>query len=100
MKLCETIHCVPTIATEPVPRKGILSQAHLGIRWAVAIACALASLFVCLLPGIKLVGYLRDPALKTGAIPKAAWDLSHHLAPGYAAWAKERMEQGAFRSAG
>jgi hypothetical protein len=68
-----------------------LAQIHLGARWVLAFSCFLASVFLFLLPGLKVIIYLRDPALKNGAIPVAAWDLSVSLAPRYAAWAQERV---------
>jgi hypothetical protein len=67
------------------------SRLHLAARWILAIACVPLSLFLFLIPGVKLVGYLRDPALKDGRIPAAAWELSRTLAPRYASWAKERV---------
>jgi hypothetical protein len=72
---------------------GIFTWLHLGARWALALFCAFLSVYVCFPPGVKLIGYLRDPALKNGRIPSAAWDLSQTLAPRYAAWAKSRVEQ-------
>jgi hypothetical protein len=69
-----------------------LSRLHSASRLLLAFLCAAASLFIFVLPGIKVVGYLRDPALNSGAIPQAAWDLSASLAPRYAAWAKDRIE--------
>ncbi len=79
--------------TEHRNMKPRLSRIHQGARWTLAISCAVASVFLCLLPGIKLIGYLRDPALKSGAIPDAAWQLSRSLAPRYAAWAQARIEK-------
>lgn len=48
-------------------------------------------LFFFFIPGLRLVGELSDPALRSGAIPQAAWRLHAHLAPRYAAWAQERV---------
>lgn len=64
---------------------------ELGARWALALACVTASVLIGLVPGGKLISYLRDPALKDGGIPMAAWDLSANLAPRYAAWATARV---------
>jgi hypothetical protein len=70
-----------------------LSRLHLGLRWTLAISCVAASVCLGLVPGCKSISYLRDPALKNGAIPAAAWDLSASLAPRYAAWAQARVER-------
>jgi hypothetical protein len=56
----------------------------------IAFYLALA-FFVFLLPGFQLVSDLRDPALRTGAIPQAAWRLHENLATRYGAWANARM---------
>lgn len=71
--------------------KNILSGIHLAIRWVLAIFCVIVSVFIFLLPGIKLIVDLRDPALKNGAISSAAWELSKSLAPRYATWAQARV---------
>jgi hypothetical protein len=71
--------------------KRFLSRIHLGVRWGLAIACVGLSIYVGVLPGLRLVFYLRDPALRDGRMPVAAWDLSRTLAPRYAAWAKARV---------
>jgi hypothetical protein len=70
-----------------------LSVLHLGLRWALAILCVAGSVFLGLVPGIKSISYLRDPALKNGGIPAAGWDLSTSLAPRYAAWAQARVQR-------
>lgn len=48
-------------------------------------------LYFFLIPGFTLVGDLNDLALRSAAIPRAAWRLHENLAPRYAAWAKERL---------
>jgi len=64
---------------------------HQGARWALALACLAGSMLLGVVPGVKLISYLRDPALKDGGIPVAAWDLSANLAPRYAVWATNRV---------
>lgn len=51
-----------------------------------------AALFVY--PPIRAVLDIRDPALRQGGVPKAAWRLCRNLTPRYAVWANERMAQG------
>jgi hypothetical protein len=64
---------------------------HQGARWALAMACVAASVLLGFVPGVKVISYLRDPALRDGGIPVAAWELSVNLAPRYAAWATARV---------
>lgn len=59
-------------------------------RFARAITYLGIGLFFFLIPGLRLVSDLNDPALCSGAIPRAAWRLHTSLAPRYAAWAKKR----------
>jgi hypothetical protein len=51
----------------------------------------LAGLYFFFIPGIRLAIDLNDPALRTGAIPRAAWRLHESLAPRYAKWAQDRV---------
>jgi len=60
-------------------------------RWIRALVYLGLGLFFFLLPGLRLVSDLNDPALKSGAIPQAAWRLHNSLAFKYAAWANGRL---------
>ena len=59
--------------------------------WVFAVLYSGIGLFFFFLPGLRLAVDLNDPALRSGAIPQAAWRLHAHLAPRYAAWAEERV---------
>ena len=48
-------------------------------------------LFFFLIPGIRLISDLNDPALRSAGIPRAAWRLHENLAPRYAKWAQKRL---------
>ncbi|MEI9999984.1 MAG: hypothetical protein WDO13_12920 [Verrucomicrobiota bacterium] len=59
--------------------------------WIFASFCVVLSVALFLVPGFRLAEDLRDPALRNGAIPRAAWRLHENLAPRYAAWAGQRI---------
>ena len=46
-------------------------------------------------PGLIVLSDLADPALRSRAIPRAAWRSHRYLAPRYARWARARVASGA-----
>lgn len=60
--------------------------------WIRSSLYLILGLFFFLIPGIRLVFDLNDPALRSGEIPHAAWRLHHDLASSYARWANAHME--------
>jgi hypothetical protein len=57
-------------------------------RTAIYLLFGIYFLFI---PGIRLAIDLNDPALRSGGIPRAAWQLHESLAPRYAKWAQDRV---------
>jgi hypothetical protein len=70
---------------------------HLCIIGNFAVAVALAGWFA-FYPAVRVALDLRDPALKGGDVPKAAFRLHQALAPKLERWAKARVASG--RAAG
>jgi hypothetical protein len=60
-------------------------------EWLFSSLYLAIGLFFFFIPGLRLASDLNDSALRSGAIPQAAWRLHAHLAPRYAAWARERV---------
>lgn len=58
-----------------------------------AILCLLVAYFL-FIPGLLVLRNVRDPAIRTGDIPREAWRIHRHLAPRYERWARERIESG------
>ena len=55
---------------------------------------AVISLYFFILPGLAVLRNLADPALRSDAIPRAAWRLFRDLTPRYERWARERIGSG------
>ena len=51
----------------------------------------LFSLYFFLIPGLTVVGELRDPNIRSAGIPASAWSLHRSLTPKYERWAKARL---------
>jgi hypothetical protein len=60
----------------------------------VALVIAVYGLFI---PALIAIQDLRDPALRTGEIPRSAWRLLRTLTPKVEAWAKSRVASGRAR---
>jgi hypothetical protein len=56
-----------------------------------ALIAVVFALYFLLLPGATVVRDLRDPAMKSGGIPRKAWAMHHYLTPRYEEWAKGRV---------
>ncbi|HOW97709.1 MAG TPA: hypothetical protein P5567_13720 [Kiritimatiellia bacterium] len=57
-------------------------------------AAAAISLYFFILPGLSVLRDLADPALRSDAIPRAAWRLFEDLTPRYERWARGRIGSG------
>ena len=60
----------------------------------IALGIAVYFLFI---PALIALHDLRDPALRTGEIPRSAWRLLRALTPKYEAWARSRVASGRAR---
>jgi len=61
-------------------------------RYVLPVLFLGVALFFFLIPGVRLVLDLQDPALRSAGIPQAAWRLHHRLAEPYATWARDRLD--------
>jgi hypothetical protein len=68
-----------------------------GLFVVVALGIAVYFLFI---PALIAIHDLRDPALRTGEIPRSTWRLLRRLTPKYEAWARSRVASGRARELG
>src|ERR1700753_4076513 len=61
------------------------------VDFIFVLFCLALSVGLFLIPGVELARDLQDPALRTGAIPRAAWRLHENLASRYGTWANARI---------
>ncbi len=61
---------------------------------AVGVFYLAFSAWVFLIPGVRCVSVLADPAIQSGGIPRMAWSLHKTLSPRYETWARLWVEKG------
>ena len=66
-------------------------------RYTNSAVLILVSLFVFLLPAVRVICDLSDPNIRSAGIPRSAWRLHRSLSPRFEQWARQRL--GAKRAA-
>jgi hypothetical protein len=69
-------------------------------RTGCAVVALGIAVYLLLIPALIAIHDLRDPARRTGGIPRAAWRLLRTLTPKHEAWARSRVASGRARSLG
>lgn len=66
-------------------------------RTGCAVVALVIAVYFLFIPALIAIDDLRDPALRTGEIPRSAWRLLRTLTPKVEAWAKSRVASGRAR---